>query len=149
MNIEKAKKLKCLKSNLLKSKKKGSPQLARGLKNFIIDIDGVICEDIPNEKPKRMVTATATLGAKEQINEWYELGHIITFFTARTHKHKEITQNWLKAHEFKYHNIIFGKPRGGNYHYIDDKHVKAIVFKGNFKNFGRKRKKKITTKKPR
>jgi hypothetical protein len=24
--------------------------------------------------------------------------------------------------------VIFGKPRGGNYHYIDDKHIQATTF---------------------
>jgi hypothetical protein len=48
--------------------KRGSPKLATGLKNFIIDIDGVICEDIPNEEPERMKNAKEIPGAKEQIN---------------------------------------------------------------------------------
>lgn len=40
-----------------------------GKKNFIIDIDGVICEDVPNEAPERMKTAEEIKGAKEQINK--------------------------------------------------------------------------------
>ena len=34
-----------------------SPTLPEGKKNFLIDIDGTICEDIPNEEPERMATA--------------------------------------------------------------------------------------------
>ena len=34
-----------------------SPVLPEDCKNFLIDIDGTICEDIPNEEPERMVTA--------------------------------------------------------------------------------------------
>jgi hypothetical protein len=33
--------------------KRISPKLADGKKNFLIDIDGTICEDIPNEEPER------------------------------------------------------------------------------------------------
>ena len=29
-----------------------SPTLPEGKKNFLIDIDGTICEDIPNEEPE-------------------------------------------------------------------------------------------------
>ena len=34
-----------------------SPVLPEDCKNFLIDIDGTICEDIPNEEPERMATA--------------------------------------------------------------------------------------------
>ena len=37
--------------------KKISPKLPEGKKNFLIDIDGTICEDIPNEEPERMLDA--------------------------------------------------------------------------------------------
>ena len=36
-----------------------SPVLPEGIKNYLIDIDGTICEDIPNEEPERMATAKA------------------------------------------------------------------------------------------
>ena len=111
-----------------------SPNIPKNLKNFIIDVDGVICEDIPNEEPERMKTAEEILGTKEQINKWYEEGNVITFFTSRTERLKEITINWLKEHGFKFHNIIFNKPRGGNYHYIDDKKITVSKFNGNFQN---------------
>ena len=112
--------------------KRGSPRLAPGLKNFIVDIDGVVCEDVPNEEPERMETAAEIAGAKEQINNWYDQGHIITFFTSRTEELRKVTVGWLKEHGFKYHKIIFGKPRGGNYHYIDNNHVRATTFRGKF-----------------
>lgn len=112
--------------------KRGSPRLRPDLKNFIIDIDGVVCEDVPNEEPERMKSALEISGAKKHINEWYRQGHIITFFTSRTEDLREITMGWLKEHGFKYHKIIFNKPRGGNYHYIDDNHVRATTFRGKF-----------------
>ena len=112
--------------------KKGSPHLPEGMRNFIIDIDGVVSEDIPNEEPWRMATAGEISGAREQINKWYDEGHIITFFTARKEEHRQVTENWLKSKGFKFSKVIFEKPRGGNYHYIDDKHIRATTFKGKF-----------------
>ncbi|MBU4332636.1 phosphoheptose isomerase [Patescibacteria group bacterium] len=104
---------------------KKSPRFSSNFKNFIIDIDGVICEDIPNEEPERMKIASEIPGVKEKINKWYGQGHIITFFTSRTPSLKSVTENWLKEHGFKYHHIIYSKPRGGNYYYIDDGFVRA------------------------
>jgi len=121
-----------LKESFSEDGKRSSPKLLPGLKNFIIDIDGVICEDIPNEEPKRTISALEIPGAKKQISEWYDKGHIITFFTSRTEDLRDITKKWLKKHGFKYHNIIFSKPRGGNYHYIDDRHIRATKFNGKF-----------------
>ena len=34
-----------------------SPILPENVKNYLIDIDGTICDDIPNEEPERMATA--------------------------------------------------------------------------------------------
>lgn len=114
------------------SGKKKSPSLPDGVQNYLIDIDGTICEDIPNEEPERMKTAYEIDGAKEYINNLYDEGHIITFFTSRIEAHREYTENWLKDHGFKYHGIIFGKPRGGNYHWIDDRTVRATRFLGKY-----------------
>jgi hypothetical protein len=35
-------------------------------------------------------------------------------------------------HGFLYHGIIFGKPRGGNYHWIDNHRVIATHYEGQF-----------------
>lgn len=112
-----------------------SPQLPDDVKNFLIDIDGTICDDIPNEEPERMVTAKLYPDALEVCNKWYEEGHIITFFTSRTEDHREITEAWLDSNGFKYHGLLMGKPRGGNYHWIDNHLVKATRFKGKFTDF--------------
>ena len=34
-----------------------SPVLPEGVKNYLIDIDGTIRDDVPNEEPERMGTA--------------------------------------------------------------------------------------------
>ena len=106
-----------------------SPQLGGNIKNYLIDIDGTITEDVPNEEPQRMVTCEPWLDARKIINKWYDEGHIITFFTSRTEETREITLTWLDKHEFKYHGLLMNKPRGGNYHWIDNHIVKATRFK--------------------
>lgn len=106
-----------------------SPQLGGNIKNYLIDIDGTITEDVPNEEPQRMVTCEPWLDARKIINKWYDEGHIITFFTSRTEETREITLTWLNKHEFKYHGLLMNKPRGGNYHWIDNHIVKATRFK--------------------
>ena len=109
-----------------------SPVLPKHIKNYLIDIDGTVCDDVPNEEPERMGTCEPYPDALEICNKWYEDGHIITFFTSRTEEHREITEYWLKKHGFKYHGLLVGKPRGGNYHWIDNHLVKATRFKGKF-----------------
>jgi hypothetical protein len=107
-----------------------SPELAFGLKNYLIDIDGTITEDVPNEQPERMSTVEPFEGAVDMINSWYNEGHVITFFTSRTDEHELVTKQWLEKWNFKYHNIIFNKPRGGNYHWIDNHIVRATRYNG-------------------
>jgi hypothetical protein len=109
-----------------------SPGLPDTIKNFLIDIDGTICDDIPNEEPWRMETATVYQDALETINKWYDAGHIITFFTSRTDEHREVTENWLKQNGFRYHYLLLNKPRGGNYHWIDNHIVQATRYMGKF-----------------
>ncbi|MGY8866227.1 MAG: LNS2 domain-containing protein [Methylophagaceae bacterium] len=109
-----------------------SPQLPSHIKNYMIDIDGTVTEDVPNEEPERMVTCEPFLDALETLNRWYDQGHIITFFTSRTIENKEVTDTWLKKHGFKHHGVLYGKPRGGNYHWIDNHIVRATKYKGKF-----------------
>lgn len=109
-----------------------SPKLPDGVKNYLIDIDGTITEDVPNEEPERMVTCEPFPDALETINKWYDQGHLICFFTSRTEEHREVTEAWLDKHGFKYHSVLFGKPRGGNYHWVDNHMVRATRYKGKF-----------------
>jgi uncharacterized HAD superfamily protein len=109
-----------------------SPILPEGIKNYLIDIDGTICDDIPNEEPERMLTAEVYPEALKILNKWFDEGHIITFFTSRTEAHREYTEIWLKQYGLKYHGMVMGKPRGGNYHWIDNHIVRATQYKGKF-----------------
>ena len=124
------------KKNILIQKKiKGehiSPVLPNDIKNYLIDIDGTICDDIPNEEPDRMSTATVYPEALITLNKWYDQGHIITFFTSRIETHRTVTETWLKRHGFKYHGLLMNKPRGGNYHWIDNHMVRATRYDGKF-----------------
>lgn len=107
-----------------------SPVLPEEIKNYLIDIDGTITDDVPNEEPSRMVTCLPYEGSVEMINGWFNNGHIITFFTSRTNEHEVITKQWLDKHGFKYHNLLLNKPRGGNYHWIDNHIVRATRYNG-------------------
>lgn len=105
-----------------------SPALPEGVKNYLIDIDGTVTDDVPNEEPERMKMVQPFPDALKILNKWYDEGHIITFFTSRTEEVREITENWLNIHGFKYHGLLMGKPRGGNYHWIDNHIVQATRY---------------------
>ena len=96
----------------------------------MIDIDGTITDDVPNEEPERMPLVLPYIGAVETLNKWYDEGHIITFFTSRTEEVREITETWLNKYGFKYHGLLMGKPRGGNYHWIDNHIVRGTRYNG-------------------
>ena len=124
-----------MKNKLLDKKVDGkfiSPVLPEEIKNYLIDIDGTICDDIPNEEPERMATAKLYPDALKTLNKWYEHGHYITFFTSRVEEHREVTEKWLNDNGFKYHALLMGKPRGGNYHWVDNHIVRATRFDGKF-----------------
>lgn len=113
-------------------------------KIFIIDIDGTVCEHIGNEEgPERMRRARPFEDSIKEINRLYDEGHLICFFTARTDEHRRPTEEWLKRHGIRYHQVIFNKPRKlppySEYHFIDDAHVRATTFKGKFTKFVKKK----------
>jgi uncharacterized HAD superfamily protein len=111
---------------------KVSPVLPEEVKNYLIDIDGTICDDIPNEEPERMATAKVFPNTIETINKWYDQGHQICFFTSRINEHRQVTEDWLNKHGYNYHSLLMGKPRGGNYHWIDNHIVRATRYEGVF-----------------
>lgn len=117
-----------------------SPVLSKDIKNFLIDIDGTITEDIPNEQPERMLNSLPFPDALNTINKWYDEGHVIYFFTSRTESLRKLTEEWLQKHNFRYHGMLMGKPRGGNYHWIDNHVVRATRYIGKFGNLVKKEK---------
>ena len=92
-----------LKSSIADDGTLASPTLPNGVKNYLIDIDGTVTDDVPNEEPDRMALVQQFPDALEILNKWYDEGHIITFFTSRTEEVREITETWLDKHGFKYH----------------------------------------------
>ena len=119
-----------LKSSIADDGTLASPTLPNGVKNQLIDIDGTVTDDVPNEEPDRMAMVQPFPDALEILNKWYDEGHVITFFTSRTEEVREITETWLDKHGFKYHGLLMGKPRGGNYHWIDNHIVKGTRYNG-------------------
>jgi uncharacterized HAD superfamily protein len=102
-------------------------------KVFLIDIDGTICDDIPNEDSHLYPSAKPFPDALRIIDKWYNEGDIITFFTARESKDREVTEKWLEKNGFRYHGLVMDKPRikeGQTYHWIDNKPTKATTYLG-------------------
>jgi len=103
-------------------------------KILLCDIDGTICDDIKNEDSHLYATAKVYEGSREQLNQWYDEGHHITFFTAREEKDREVTTKWLDDNGFKYHGLIMNKPRCLNdedvYCWIDNRKVMGVTYKG-------------------
>ncbi len=102
-------------------------------KLFLIDIDGTICDDIRNEDSHLYPTANVFPKALEIINKWYDEGNVITFFTARESKDRQVTLDWLDKHGFKYNGLVMDKPRifdNQEYVWIDNKKVRAITYLG-------------------
>jgi len=124
--------------DLVQQETNTSPVLPNGKKNYLIDIDGTITDDIPNEQPERMSTCLPYDNAVEIINGWYDEGHVITFFTSRTEEHRQVTEEWFKKHGFKYQNLLMEKPRGGNYHWIDNHIVRGTRYNGQWTELTKK-----------
>jgi uncharacterized HAD superfamily protein len=100
---------------------------------FLIDIDGTVCDDIKNEESHLFATANVFPDSLTIINKWYYDGNIITFFTARESKDREVTEKWLQDNGFKYHGLVMDKPRckdGQEYVWIDNRKVRAITYLG-------------------
>ena len=115
-----------------------SPVLANNKKNYLIDIDGTITDDIPNEQPERMSTCLPFDDAVKIINGWFDEGHIITFFTSRNEEHRQVTEEWFNTHKINYHNLLMNKPRGGNYHWIDNHIVRGTRYNGQWTELTKK-----------
>lgn len=106
-------------------------------KVYVIDIDGTICTngDCSSCKYEGSIPIKERI---EKVNQLYDEGNIIKYFTARgmgrykdnVEKAKEkfynLTKMQLNIWGCKYHELILGKPSGDVY--IDDKGVKDYDF---------------------
>ena len=85
---------------------------------YVVDIDGTICS-----QEKDYSKAQPFLNRIEKINNLYDNGHYIVYFTARGTETgidwRGITENQFKEWNVKYHELIFGKPSAD--YYIDDR----------------------------
>lgn len=106
-------------------------------KVILVDIDGTVCEDIKNEDSHLYSTAKLYPDSLDIINKWYDNGNIITFFTAREEKDREVTEKWLNSNGFKYHGLIMNKPRCNDdqeYMWIDNRKVRGVTYKETWDN---------------
>lgn len=85
---------------------------------YVVDIDGTICS-----QEKDYGKAQPFLDRIEKINNLYDNGHYVVYFTARGTETgidwREVTENQFKEWNVKYHELIFGKPSAD--YYIDDR----------------------------
>ena len=102
--------------------------------NYVFDIDGTICtlSDGKYENAQPIQTRI------NKINNLYDKGHYIIFYTARgmgrynnnlylAHENfYDFTFNQLNNWGVKFHKLILGKPSGDIY--IDDKGIKDVDF---------------------
>ena len=102
--------------------------------NVLVDIDGTVSDDIPNEESHKFGDAKVIEGSVESVNRLHDDGHIITFFTSRTEIHREATETWLIRNGFKYNSLLMGKPRGGNYVWVDNLLKGGVSFDGSWIN---------------
>ncbi len=91
---------------------------------IIIDLDGTICTE---ERTFSRSLAKPKENAIETVNKLFDLGHTIIIYTARTWMEFEMTTDWLKKNNIKYHQLFMGKPVGDVW--IDDR---AISFNNNW-----------------
>jgi hypothetical protein len=99
-----------------------------GRKNYLIDIDGTITYDVPNEQAERMSEVVPFPGTVDTICSLYDAGNTITFFTSRTEDMRPVTEAWLVKWGFRYHNLLMNKPRGGNYVWVDNLDVVYLKY---------------------
>lgn len=85
---------------------------------YVVDIDGTICTQVEN-----YAEAMPLLNRIEKINQLYDEGHTVIYFTARGTETgidwREITERQFKMWGVKYHDLIFGKPAAD--YYLDDR----------------------------
>jgi hypothetical protein len=107
-------------------------------KTYVIDIDNTICESTTKCSVCVYESSVPIKKRIEKINQLYNEGHTIKYFTARgmgrysddsekaLDKFYNLTKMQLDAWGCKYHKLIMGKPSGD--YYIDDKAIHSNDF---------------------
>jgi len=101
---------------------------------YVIDIDGTICDSSSGYQ-----TAFPYLERIDIINELYDEGHHITYFTARgmgsledpnkaIQKYYKLTLDQLNYWGCRFNMLMLGKPAAD--YYIDNKNIDMIKFFG-------------------
>lgn len=89
-----------------------------------IDIDDTICT---LSEPLNYKSARPILEAIEKVNQLYDSGNTIIFWTARGTVSgidwRELTEHQLRAWGVRYHELKFGKPAYDLF--IDDKNINS------------------------
>lgn len=80
------------------------------LKKWVIEIDGIICSQELNCE-----NARPYINRIKFINELYDKGHTIVYFTTRTTEMSEVTKNQFEKWGIKYSQLIFDKPLADYY----------------------------------
>ncbi|MFC2006764.1 hypothetical protein ACFLUQ_01190 [Chloroflexota bacterium] len=93
---------------------------------YCFDIDGTICTNTDGDYEQTVPFREAI----EKVNQLFDDGHEIIFFTARGYTTGmdwfDLTKKQLEDWKVKYHQLIMGKPYAD--FYIDDKAVKPDEF---------------------
>jgi hypothetical protein len=92
-----------------------------------VDIDETICVTPPSREYNKSRPITENIG---KINELYDEGHQITYWTARGTTtgvdYRELTKKQFEQWGVKYHELHFGKPVYDIF--IDDKNINSKTF---------------------
>jgi len=105
------------------------------MSTYCVDIDGTICQKSENDDYDKSFPIEERI---KKINQLYDEGHIIKYFTARGMGRYDddeylalksfygLTRTQLESWGCKYHQLILGKPSAD--YYIDDKAIKDNDF---------------------
>jgi predicted enzyme involved in methoxymalonyl-ACP biosynthesis len=100
-----------------------------------VDIDDTICHYANQEDNKNYTLALPYKNRIKKVNNLYEKGNTIVYWTARGTKTGinwfDITTNQLREWGCKYHELRMGKPAYDLF--IDDKNINSEHYFNNFK----------------
>jgi len=82
------------------------------MKNIFFDIDGVITIETEGWSKEEYLGRTPNKKIIPVINMLYkDPNNKITLYTSRFLEDRKITEQWLRLHRVKYHELILGKPQ--------------------------------------